>query len=831
MRRVRKRNGSRVRERFVVESVDLERRELMTYAPTVAAYQVNQVSTGGQYQARTTVAPDGVTTIVWQDSGLDGDGYGIYARRLDASGKPLGDQFRVNTATAGQQSFPRIGSDALGNVLITWKDGQLSTPGLVQYYQRYDSTGAKIGGNVALPGTVEYADDYDMQAAPDGGFTLIQQQWLQTTYRRYDSTGALVVDAAIPRVSDGWDYRYNSLHQFPAARTTGGVTVMAWMDVLTKKINSNVSQYDGRGMIRLIGQDGKQIGSAIKLIEVDDAISYFDAVGMTPEVTPLADGGFLATWYVYSMTYPQKYSLVGRRFDATGVAQGSQITFIPMTTDDDLGAVTQLKNGSLVEVTIKRGGKTDVVDYQILDVNGNPLSARIPIPNLPGKTQSLLRVAPTSGSGFQVSWGVSGLDQSDGEVYLQAFDDLPSVGFKTTDVRLGEGSGVATIQVVRGGDASAAASVAYQTTSETAKAGVDYSSVSGVLTFAAGQSSAYITVPILRDALAEKDETFLVQLSNPSGLALNQSASLRVTIADDPQGTAGPALPNIYLDRGSAGLWSWTAGVGLAKLNGADPEGVAVGRDGVVYVDYGVNGLWRWAGGEMTQINAANPENILVAPDGSLYVDFGRFGLWRRDGSGLKLINGADPEGFAAAPDGTLYVDFGRFGLWRRDGSGLKMINGANPESMVVASDGTLYVDFGSFGLWRRDGSGLKQILAANPEAMAAATDGSVFVDFGSFGLWRYSYGSGFTQLNKTNPEAMATSPDGTLYVDFGGGGLWSWNSSTGLSQVNAANPESLAVARDGLLYVDFGPTGVWRRLPSGAFERIDTIDPQSIAV
>ncbi|WP_165065804.1 Calx-beta domain-containing protein [Paludisphaera rhizosphaerae] len=822
---------AKLRPRFVVECVELERRELMAYAPTVAAYQVNQVLTGGQYQARTTVGPDGVTTIVWEDYGLDGDGYGIYARRLDAAGKPLGDQFRVNTTTVGNQMFPRIGSDAQGDVLISWKDTQANPSGLVQFYQRYDATGAKVGGNVALPGTVEYADDYDMQVAPDGGFTLIQQQSYQTSYRRFDATGSLVVDASIPRADDAWAYRNNSVHPFPTARTTGGVSVMAWMDVRTRAISNLVSKYDGRGMIRLIGPDGQQIGADINLIEVDDAISFFDAVGMTPEVTPLADGGFLATWYVYSNTYPQKYSLVGRRFDAAGVPQGSQITFFPMTTDDDLGTVAQLKNGNLVEVTIKRVGKTDSVDYQILDVNGNPLTGRIAMPDLPGTTRSLLRVAPTSGSGFQVSWGVSGLDQSLGEVYLQAFADLPSVGFKTTDVRLGEGSGVATIQVVRGGDASSAASVAYQTTSETATAGADYTSVAGVLTFAAGQSSAYINVPILRDALAEKDETFLVQLSNPSGLALSQSSSLRVTIVDDPQGTAGPALPNIYFDRGSAGLWAWTAGVGLAKINGADPEGVAVGRDGVVYVDYGVNGLWRWAGGAMTQIIAANPENILAAPDGSLYVDFGRFGLWRRDGSGLKLINGADPEGFAAAPDGTLYVDFGRFGLWRRDGSGLKLINGANPESMVVASDGTLYVDFGSFGLWRRDGSGLKQILAANPESLAAASDGSVFVDFGSFGLWHYVYGSGFTQINKTNPEAMAAAPDGSLYVDFGGSGLWSWTSATGLTQINAANPESLAVARDGLLYVDFGPTGVWRRLPSGAFERIDPTDPQSIAV
>ncbi|MDG3006170.1 hypothetical protein [Paludisphaera mucosa] len=97
---------------------------------------MNQVTDGDQYKARSTVGPDGVTTIVWEDRRHAGDGFGVYARRIDASGKPLGDQFRVDTATAGQQEFPLIGSDALGNVLIAWKEGQFSTKGLVQYYQR-----------------------------------------------------------------------------------------------------------------------------------------------------------------------------------------------------------------------------------------------------------------------------------------------------------------------------------------------------------------------------------------------------------------------------------------------------------------------------------------------------------------------------------------------------------------------------------------------------------------------------------------------------------------------------------------------------------------------
>ncbi|MDR3621153.1 MAG: Calx-beta domain-containing protein [Paludisphaera borealis] len=792
MGNVRKRRGTRRSTRLVFESFDLERRQLMTYGPTVASYQVNQVTEGGQYKARTTVAPNGVTTIVWQDSALDGDGSGIYARRIDASGNPLGGQFRVNTNPTGYQTAPVIGSDAQGNVLIAWKDAQLSASGINQYYQRYDATGAKVGGNVLL-GSTEYADDYSLEVAPDGGFTLIQEQWYQTWFRRYDAAGTLVVDAGVPDLDDDWAYQNNSVHAFPTARTNGGVVAMTWTDLRTHGSLFNYT-YDGRAMLRLIDPNGQAIGLDIQLASVAGTTNVFDAKSFWPEVTPLAAGGFLVTWYLYT---GQEGSFVGQRYDDLGTPQGARITLIPKAKADNIGAVTQLKNGNLVLVTVERfnGAKPDAADFRILDATGNPITGRIPMPGLSPSPLGLLRVAPTTGAGFQVSWGVSGLNISEGEVYFQAFADMPSVGFTAGAVRLAEGGGVATIRVVRDGDASAAASVRYQTTAETATAGADFTAVSGTLTFAAGRSSADIYLPILRDALVEGDETFLVSLSQPTGLSLGQAASIRVTIADDPRGVAGPALPNVYLDRGQDGLWSWTAGAGAVQISAADPEGLTVAPDGTLYVDYGQYGLWRWAGAGLTLVNAANPQNFTVAPDGTLYVDYGQYGLWRLTAAtGLTLINAADPQAFVAAADDSLYVDYGQYGLWRLTAAtGLTLINAADPQDFTAAPDGSLYIDYGQYGLWRlTTATGLVKIIAADPEGFVAAPDGSLYIDFGSFGLWRMD-GGGFTLLL-------------------------------------AANPEALDVGRDGFLYIDFGASGVWRRGPSGAFEAIDPANPQHIA-
>lgn len=85
-----------------------------------------------------------------------------------------------------------------------------------------------------------------------------------------------------------------------------------------------------------------------------------------------------------------------------------------------------------------------------------------------------------------------------------------------------EGStGAAFIQVTKNGTSSQALSVSYSTGGGTATAGVDYSLVSGILTFpAGGTSSQSVMIPILDDNTQEPVETFNLTLSNPSGGAL-----------------------------------------------------------------------------------------------------------------------------------------------------------------------------------------------------------------------------------------------------------------------------------------------------------------------
>ena len=62
----------------------------------------------------------------------------------------------------------------------------------------------------------------------------------------------------------------------------------------------------------------------------------------------------------------------------------------------------------------------------------------------------------------------------------------------------------------------AAVTVTYATANGTAIAGQDYTAKTGTVTIPAGATSATFSVPIMGDTVVEQDETFFVNLSDPS---------------------------------------------------------------------------------------------------------------------------------------------------------------------------------------------------------------------------------------------------------------------------------------------------------------------------
>lgn len=99
--------------------------------------------TGDQREPRVAADGQGRFIVVWEDQVHDGSGYGIFGRRFDPTGTPLGPEFQINTTSIGSQRGPKVAADAAGNFVVAWEDW--STGDADVRAQRFDSAGQPIG--------------------------------------------------------------------------------------------------------------------------------------------------------------------------------------------------------------------------------------------------------------------------------------------------------------------------------------------------------------------------------------------------------------------------------------------------------------------------------------------------------------------------------------------------------------------------------------------------------------------------------------------------------------------------------------------------------------
>ena len=146
-------------------------------------------------------------------------------------------------------------------------------------------------------------------------------------------------------------------------------------------------------------------------------------------------------------------------------------------------------------------------------------------------------------------------------------DPLPSVAIGDVTVTEGDtGTVTASFNVTLAPASGREVSVQYATANGTATAPADYSATSGGLTFAAGETTKQVTVPVQSDTLDEIDENFTVGLANADGATITDDQGFGTITDNDPL----PALSvnDVTVTEGDAGTVDATFTVTLAPVSG-----------------------------------------------------------------------------------------------------------------------------------------------------------------------------------------------------------------------------------------------------------------------
>lgn len=108
---------------------------------------INNVETADQNEPAVARNDTGEYVVVWTTYGVSGDSFAegnIVAQRFDATGVKLGSEFVVNTYRDGHQSKPDVAMDDFGNFIVTWQgEGEIDDSGV--FARRFDASGNPLG--------------------------------------------------------------------------------------------------------------------------------------------------------------------------------------------------------------------------------------------------------------------------------------------------------------------------------------------------------------------------------------------------------------------------------------------------------------------------------------------------------------------------------------------------------------------------------------------------------------------------------------------------------------------------------------------------------------
>ncbi|MEL6222761.1 MAG: Calx-beta domain-containing protein, partial [Cyanobacteria bacterium J06627_8] len=431
---------------------------------------------------------DGNFVVVWTDekeneNDVDARRFdrNVKARRFDRNGNALGDSFRVNTETTEDQETPDIAMNANGQFVITWdsfgQDGSFN--GI--FAQAYDPTGNPVGGEIAVNNITNSLQVRPTVGIDNSGNFVIAWEDLndrsrdigEINARRFDSAGtplgdSFLVNTVTERKQDTPDIAMNASGEF----------VITW--------ESFGQDGDGSGVFaQKYNSAGEKIGD-----EITVNTTTIENQG-DPSVAIDADGNFLITWESLEQDGDGRdvvgrylnNDVFGQYFDNTGTKQGTEFRINTLNTEGDQQNVAVA-----------------------IDPNGNAI----------------------------VAWQSFRQDSDSTGIFAQQLAVPASIEFSQPTFTLNEDGSIIGAQVTLTRDNDLIESeLQVSVTGGTATPGLDFTNIFPLtVTFAPGDTTQTLSIPVLQDALAEGTETLNLTLTPINNAEVGTQSSATVNIIE-----------------------------------------------------------------------------------------------------------------------------------------------------------------------------------------------------------------------------------------------------------------------------------------------------------
>jgi hypothetical protein len=372
-------------------------------------FQVNTNVTNDQENPSIAALKNGGFVIVWQSSGQDGSGNGIFGQIYDVNGIQIGLEFQINNNTLYDQQHPKVASLDDGGFIVVWES-------LVQnsdiYAQRFDANGTRNG-------TEFQVNNYTINIQDSPSIAVLQDRGAVVCWKSNGQDGD----------NDGiFGQRYDpNFSRIDIEFQVNNYTISG-------QINPYVAALKDNGFIVVwasAGQDGNSYGVYSQRYNATglpirsefriNTNTINDQSG--PRIAALIDGGFIAAWS--SFQNGLDYDIYGQRYNIMGLPVGSEFLVNTNTTNSKLvEAIATLNDGGFVVTWISIGQDGDGygIYAQRYDANCIRNGTEFKVNNYIISHQASSSVASLKDGGFVIVWVSFGQDGDLKGIFGQRYD-------------------------------------------------------------------------------------------------------------------------------------------------------------------------------------------------------------------------------------------------------------------------------------------------------------------------------------------------------------------------------------------------------------------------
>lgn len=386
--------------------------------------QVNTYSNNDQFEVQLDHDDAGNFVTVWVSDGQLSNGKDIFGQRFDASGNKVGQQFQVNSTVLDDQEFPDVAVDPAGNFVVVWASKNQDGSDYGVYFQRFDNSGNKLGGEVPVNTTtlaLQSLPNISMNSS--GNFAISWISFLGSSFsdqvmvRTFNSSGiATSLETLVYSAGAGIFVRTDV-----AIDTRGNIAVV-YHDNGMNGLDCFLHTFDS-----LV----QPIQSRIKINTYDSVSQDFPVIAMNPA------GEFIVAW-ISGDQDGSSSGIFAQQFTASGTPIGTEIfvnqdyTFSTQTDVD----VSMDSLGNFVIVWKSWGFDGDnygVVAKKYL-ANGTSTAQEFQVNTTIIKEQRHPGVSMQKNGAFVIAWESVDQDSSGSGIFMQRYSASVPLSFEGNEL-------------------------------------------------------------------------------------------------------------------------------------------------------------------------------------------------------------------------------------------------------------------------------------------------------------------------------------------------------------------------------------------------------------